>query len=87
MLTLDRTYAKEILNSIGASQNVTDRERAQIALSYHCLSLLDVFWVKGEKENILFEDINLYTLFKQCSCGYCTAWASDDCDKCTSLGK
>ena len=61
MLTLDRTYAKEILNSIGASQNVTDRERAQIALSYHCLSLLDVFWVKGEKENIRFEDINLYT--------------------------
>ena len=40
MLTLDRTYAKEILNSIGASQSVTDRERAQIALSYHCLSLL-----------------------------------------------
>lgn len=32
MLTLDRTYAKEILNSIGASQSVTDRERAQIAL-------------------------------------------------------
>ena len=62
MLTLDRTYAKEILNSIGASQSVTDRERAQIALSYHCLSLLDVFWVKGEKENIRFEDINLYTL-------------------------
>ena len=61
MLTLDRTYAKEILNSIGASQSVTDRERAQIALSYHCLSLLDVFWVKGEKENIRFEDINLYT--------------------------
>ena len=30
MLTLDRTYAKEILNSIGASQSVTDRERAQI---------------------------------------------------------
>ena len=61
MLTLDRTYAKEILNSIGASQSVTDRERAQIALSYHCLSLLDVFWVKGEKENIRFEDTNLYT--------------------------
>ena len=35
----DRTYAKEILNSIGAPQSVTDRERAQIALSYHCLSL------------------------------------------------
>ena len=61
LIPRDRTYAKEILNSIGASQSVTDRERAQIALSYHCLSLLDVFWVKGEKENILFEDINLYT--------------------------
>ena len=57
----DRTYAKEILNSIGASQNVTDRERAQIALSYHCLSLLDVFWVKEENETVRFEDINLYT--------------------------
>ena len=61
LIPRDRTYAKEILNSIGASQSVTDRERAQIALSYHCLSLLDVFWVKGEIENIRFEDINLYT--------------------------
>lgn len=61
LIPRDRTYAKEILNSIGASQSVTDRERAQIALSYHCLSLLDVFWVKGEKENIRFKDINLYT--------------------------
>ena len=41
MMLPDRTYAKEILNSIGASQSVTDRERAQIALSYHCLSLLE----------------------------------------------
>ena len=61
MLTLDRTYAKEILNSIGASQSVTDRERAQIALSYHCLSLLDVFWVKEKNEMVRFEEINLYT--------------------------
>ena len=60
MLTLGRTYAKEILNSIGASQSVTDRERAQIALSYHCLSLLDVFWVKEENEKVRFEDINLF---------------------------
>ena len=28
MMLPDRTYAKEILNSIGASQSVTDRERA-----------------------------------------------------------
>ena len=61
LIPRDRTYAKEILNSIDASQNVTDRERAQIALSYHCLSLLDVFWVKEENETVRFEDINLYT--------------------------
>jgi len=30
VLTLDRKYAKEILNSIGMSQAVTDRERAKI---------------------------------------------------------
>ena len=60
MLTLDRTYAKEILNSIGASQNATDRERAQIALSYHCLSLTDVYWVKRQEETLRFAEINLY---------------------------
>lgn len=62
LIPRDRTYAKEILNSIGASQSVTDRKRAQIALSYYCLSLLDVFWVKEENETVRFEDINLYTL-------------------------
>lgn len=36
VLTLDRKYAKEILNSIGVSQAVTDRERAMIALTYRC---------------------------------------------------
>lgn len=60
VLTLDRTYAKEILNSIGVSQAVTDKERAQIALSYRCASLTDVFWVKLENEHITFREINLY---------------------------
>lgn len=60
VLTLDRRYAKEILNSIGMTQAVTDRERAKIALSYRCASLTDVFWVKSEKENISFNEINLY---------------------------
>lgn len=46
VLTLDRVYAKEILNSIGALQAQTDRDRAKIALSYHCLSLTDIFWVR-----------------------------------------
>ncbi len=60
VLTLDRKYAKEILNSIGMLQAVTDKERAKVALLYRCASLTDVFWVKSEKEKISFRDINLY---------------------------
>ena len=60
VLSLDRAYAKEILNSIGATQATTDRDRAQIALSYHCLSLMDIYWTKAEDEQISFEEINLF---------------------------
>lgn len=60
ILTLDRKYAKEILNSIGMLQAVTDKERAKIALAYRCASLTDVFWVKLNKEKISFQEINLY---------------------------
>ena len=60
MLTLDRKYAKEILNSIGVSQAVTDKERAKIALSYRCASLTDVFWVRLKGEKVSFNEVNLY---------------------------
>ena len=59
-LTLDREYAKEILNSIGASQSTTDKDRAQVALSYHCLSLMDIYWVKESEEDADFAKINLF---------------------------
>lgn len=60
LLPLDRTYVKEILGSIGAPQAKSDRERAGIAISYHCLSLTDVFWVKKNDEELDFSGINLY---------------------------
>ena len=60
ILTLDRKYAKEILNSIGVMQAVTDKDRAKIALSCRCVSLTDVFWVKVEGEDVGFDNINLY---------------------------
>ena len=60
VLTLDRKYAKEILNSIGMQQAVTDRDRAKIALTCRCASLTDVFWVKEKKEQVSFDEINLY---------------------------
>ena len=60
LLTLDRKYAKEILNSIGAAQAVTDKDRAMIAITYHGLSLTDVYWIKLYRETITFGDISLY---------------------------
>ncbi|SDB60905.1 hypothetical protein [Butyrivibrio sp. INlla16] len=60
VLTLDREYAKEILSSIGAQQGTTDKERAKVALSYHCLSLKDIYWVKPDDEEVSFDDINIY---------------------------
>lgn len=60
VLTLDRQYAKAIMNSIGVAQATTDRDRAHISLSYHCVSLTDIFWVKKSTEELQFADINLY---------------------------
>ena len=60
VLTLDRKYAKEILNSIGARQTATDRDRALVAISYHGLSLTDVYWIMTNRERISFSEISLY---------------------------
>ena len=60
LLTLDRKYAKEILNSLGLRQAVTDLERAEIAISYHALCLTDVFWVRELRERVTYAEINLY---------------------------
>jgi len=60
VLSLDRTYAKEIMNSLGVSQALTDQDRAQIALSYHCVSLNDVYWVRMAGEVATFAELNLY---------------------------
>lgn len=60
VLTLDRKYAKDLLNSIGVAQATTDKQRAGISLSYHCVSLTDVYWVRQKGEDITFDKINLY---------------------------
>lgn len=60
VLSLDRTYAKVIMNSLGVSQAVTDQDRAQISLSYHCVSLNDVYWIRTAGEAVTFEELNLY---------------------------
>lgn len=60
VLTLDRQYAKEILNSLGLKQAMNDRDRAKIALTYRCLSLTDVYWVRIKGEKVQFAEVNLY---------------------------
>ena len=60
VLSLDRKYAKELLNSIGVAQATTDLERAKISQSYHCVSLTDVYWVRKKGEEITFASLNLY---------------------------
>ncbi len=60
VLTLDRKYAKEILNSVGLQQAVTDKDRAMVALTYRCASITDIYWVKTKDDNIRFSEINLY---------------------------
>ena len=60
VLTLDRKYAKEIMNSIGAAQATTDKDRAAIAISYHGLSLTDVYWIRAKGEKLAFADLSLY---------------------------
>lgn len=60
LLTLDRKYAKEILNSLGLKQAVTDQDRAEIAISYHALCLTDVYWVRELRDKTTYAEISLY---------------------------
>jgi len=41
-------------------QAVTDRDRAEIAITYHALCLTDVYWVRELREKVTYEEINLY---------------------------
>ena len=60
VLPQNRKYAKEVLNCIGAKQAATDRDRAAIAISYHGLSLTDVYWIKWNREKLSFADLSLF---------------------------
>ena len=61
VLSLDRMYAKEILNACNFTQAATDYDKTQIALQYHCLSLRDCYWIKTEKsENQNWKTLNLF---------------------------
>lgn len=61
----NRKYAKEILNSVNASHDETDRSRAVTALAHNCLSLTDIYWTKALYQKNSFEEINLYENYKE----------------------
>lgn len=60
ILTIDRKYAKEILNYYGYKQAVTDVERADAALTYGCVSLQDCFWVREHNTKTNWNSVNLF---------------------------
>lgn len=60
MLSMDRKYAKEILNALDQKQVQTDKDRAEIVITYRGLCLTDVYWIKEARAGIRYADINLY---------------------------
>lgn len=59
VLSLDRTYAKNILNAAGLKQAKTDSERAKISLTFNCISLKDFYWVTESLEDT-WDSYNLF---------------------------
>lgn len=60
ILSLDRKYAKEILNSCNLKQARTDKDKADIALKYKCLSLKDFYWVQEIHKTYKWRDVCLF---------------------------
>lgn len=60
VLNLDREHAKAILNACGLKQATTDKDKADIALEYMCLSLKDFYWVKKHDNQETWAEINLF---------------------------
>lgn len=55
-LSISRTNAKAILNSLRLSQT----NRAAICKACHAVNLFDAYWIKEKNESITWDDINLF---------------------------
>lgn len=60
MLSLDRKYAKEILNFFQLPQRISDNERALITIAFRGVTINDCFWIKKIHETVTWSDINLF---------------------------
>lgn len=65
MLPSEREFSKEIWNSMGKTPPLNDKERAKLAMSYYCLSLTDIYWIKRPEQitKMDFAKINLFENF------------------------
>lgn len=61
VLSIDRRYAKRMLNELGLTQSQSTEDKARISRLYRCLSLQDSYWVKKEDENVSWKDVNLFS--------------------------
>jgi len=60
VLSIDRHYAKKILNALLISQGQTNKEKAQISLAFRCTSLCESYWVRfSEYDNTQWADVSL----------------------------
>lgn len=59
VLSLSREHAKQILESIGNSQKLTEEERVKLSLRCRAVSVNDNFWVKENDEPLSFADVNI----------------------------
>jgi hypothetical protein len=60
-LMMSQKHAKKICNFLGISQENSTENRARIALSYHCSTLMDFYWVQREDEILTWEDVSLFS--------------------------
>ena len=60
LLTMRRTYYKEIVNACGFTQASTDKQRAEVAIQCRCLSLQDPYWVTYKGDTVGWKEVCLF---------------------------
>lgn len=59
MLDIDRDNADKLLKAYGYDTELSTEQRAQITLDCHCVSIVDNYWTKQDKEQVRWTDINI----------------------------
>ena len=60
VLSMSRKNAKYIMNALMVSQDNSVRTKMQLALTYHCLSLNDCYWVRRKTDDSKWKNVSLF---------------------------